>query len=189
MVFQNPDNQFVSSLVKEDVAFYPENLGLDNIENRVINALKMVDMEDYLNKSTHLLSGGQKQRIAIAGVLSGDSEIIIFDEVTSMLDPLGKENVLNIMKKLHENGKTIISITHDVYEANLCDRLIILNSGKIVRDDVPSFILNNEKLLNENGIEAPYYVRLYNDLLKKGIKLDHCPINEDELVEVLCQLD
>lgn len=189
MVFQNPDNQFVSSLVKEDVAFYPENLGLDNIENRVINALKMVDMEDYLNKSTHLLSGGQKQRIAIAGVLSGDSEIIIFDEVTSMLDPLGKENVLNIMKKLHENGKTIISITHDVYEANLCDRLIILNNGKIVRDDVPSFILNNEKLLNENGIEAPYYVRLYNDLLKKGIKLDHCPINEDELVEVLCQLD
>lgn len=189
MVFQNPDNQFVSSIVKEDVSFYPRNLGLSNIDEHVDEALKMVDMFDYKDKSTYLLSGGQKQRIALAAVLSGNPDVLILDEVTSMLDVSFKEDLLKLIANLHKQGKTIISITHDVYEILDSDRVIVLNDGKIVRDDVPSIILNNQKVLSDNGIEVPYFIRLYNDLLSRGIKLDKCPLNEKELLEALCQLN
>ena len=191
IVYQNPDNQFVSSIIKEDLAFYPSNLGIDEeeIETRIIEALKAVDMQGYENKSTHLLSGGQKQRIAIAGVLTGGPEVLIFDEVTSMLDPKGKEDVLNIIDRLHKEGKTIITITHDSNEAIRADRIIVLNNGNIVCDDSAYNVLTNIELLNENSIEVPLCIRLYFDLKDRGFKLDKCPINEEELLEELCRLN
>ncbi len=191
IVYQNPDNQFVSSIVKEDLSFYPSNLGVDEkeIDTRIKEALKAVDMEGYENKSTHLLSGGQKQRIAIAGVLTGNPDVLIFDEVTSMLDPKGKEDVLNIIDKLHKDGRTIITITHDSNEAIRANRIIILNKGNIVCDDNVHNVLTNVELLKENSIEVPLCVRLYNDLKNRGLKLDKCPINEDELLEELCRLN
>ena len=191
IVYQNPDNQFVSSIVKEDLSFYPSNLGVDEkeIEQRIKQSLIDVDMEGYENKSTHLLSGGQKQRIAIAGVLTGGPEVLIFDEVTSMLDPKGKEDVLNIIDRLHKEGKTIITITHDSNEAIRANRIIVLNNGNIVCDDSSYNVLTNVKLLNENSIEVPLCIRLYHDLKKRGLKLDRCPINEEELLEELCRLN
>ena len=191
IVYQNPDNQFVSSIVKEDLSFYPSNLGVDEkeIEQRIKQSLKDVDMEGYENKSTHLLSGGQKQRIAIAGVLTGNPDVLIFDEVTSMLDPKGKEDILNIIDKLHKDGKTIITITHDSNEAIRANRIIILNNGNIVCDDNAHNVLTNIDLLKENSIEVPLCVRLYYDLKNRGLKLDKCPINEEELLEELCRLN
>ena len=191
IVYQNPDNQFVSSIVKEDLSFYPSNLGVDEkeIEQRIKQSLIDVDMEGYENKSTHLLSGGQKQRIAIAGVLTGGPDVLIFDEVTSMLDPKGKEDVLNIIDRLHKEGKTIITITHDSNEAIRANRIIVLNNGNIVCDDSSYNVLTNVKLLNENSIEVPLCIRLYHDLKKRGLKLDRCPINEEELLEELCRLN
>ncbi len=191
IVYQNPDNQFVSSIVKEDLAFYPSNLGVDEkeIELRIKQALKAVDMEGYENKSTHLLSGGQKQRIAIAGVLAGNPDVLIFDEVTSMLDPKGKEDILNIIDSLHKSGKTIITITHDSNEATRADRVIVLNNGEIVCDDSSYNVLTNIDLLKTNSIEVPLCVRLYHDLKDRGLKLDRCPINEEELLEELCRLN
>lgn len=191
IVYQNPDNQFVSSIVKEDLSFYPSNLGVDGkeIEQRIKKSLKDVDMEGYDNKSTHLLSGGQKQRIAIAGVLTGNPDVLIFDEVTSMLDPKGKEDVLNIIDKLHKDGKTIITITHDSNEAIRANRIIILNNGNIVFDDNAHNVLTNIDLLKENSIEVPLCVRLYHDLKNRGLNLDKCPINEEELLEELCRLN
>ena len=191
IVYQNPDNQFVSSIVKEDLSFYPSNLGVDEkeIEQRIKQSLIDVDMEGYENKSTHLLSGGQKQRIAIAGVLTGGPDVLIFDEVTSMLDPKGKEDVLNIIDKLHKDGKTIITITHDSNEAIRANRIIILNNGNIVCDDNAHNVLSNIDLLKENSIEVPLCVRLYYDLKYRGLNLDKCPINEEELLEELCRLN
>ena len=191
IVYQNPDNQFVSSIVKEDLSFYPSNLGVDEkeIEQRIKQSLIDVDMEGYENKSTHLLSGGQKQRIAIAGVLTGGPDVLIFDEVTSMLDPKGKEDVLNIIDKLHKDGKTIITITHDSNEAIRANRIIILNNGNIVCDDNAHNVLSNIDLLKENSIEVPLCVRLYYDLKNRGLNLDKCPINEEELLEELCRLN
>ena len=191
IVYQNPDNQFVSSIVKEDLSFYPSNLGVDEkeIEQRIKQSLIDVDMKGYENKSTHLLSGGQKQRIAIAGVLTGTPEVLIFDEVTSMLDPKGKEDVLNIIDKLHKDGKTIITITHDSNEAIRANRIVVLNNGKIVCDDNAHNVLSNIDLLKENSIEAPLCVRLYYDLKNRGLNLDKCPINEEELLEELCRLN
>ena len=191
IVYQNPDNQFVSSIVKEDLSFYPSNLGADEkeIEQRIKQSLIDVDMEGYENKSTHLLSGGQKQRIAIAGVLTGGPDVLIFDEVTSMLDPKGKEDVLNIIDKLHKDGKTIITITHDSNEAIRANRIIILNNGNIVCDDNAHNVLSNIDLLKENSIEVPLCVRLYYDLKNRGLNLDKCPINEEELLEELCRLN
>lgn len=191
VVYQNPDNQFVSSIVKEDLSFYPNNLGVDEkeIEQRIKQSLKDVDMEGYENMSTHLLSGGQKQRIAIAGVLTGNPDVLIFDEVTSMLDPKGKEDVLNIIDRLHKDGKTIITITHDSNEAIRANRIIILNNGNIVCDDNAYNVLTNIDLLKANSIEVPLCVRLYYDLKNRGLKLDKCPINEEELLEELCRLN
>lgn len=191
IVYQNPDNQFVSSIVKEDLVFYPSNLGVDEkeIEQRIKQSLKDVDMEGYENKSTHLLSGGQKQRIAIAGVLTGNPDILIFDEVTSMLDSKGKEDILSIIDKLHKDGKTIITITHDSNEAIRANRIIILNNGNIVCDDNAHNVLSNIDLLKANSIEVPLSVRLYYDLKNRGLKLDKCPINEEELLEELCRLN
>lgn len=189
MVFQNPDNQFVSSLVKEDLAFYPKNLGVDDktIDLRIKKALSDVGMEGFEERSTHYLSGGQKQRIAIAGVLAADLDVVIFDEVTTMLDPKGKQEVLNIIDNLNKMGKTIIMITHDINEAIRAKRIVLLNDGKIIQDGDSKTILSDVALLTINNIEVPLYVRLFNDLKTKGIDLKTCPITEKELLEALCQ--
>ena len=189
MVFQNPDNQFVSSLVREDLAFYPKNLDKDNIDERIKSALIDVDMEGFEDRSTHFLSGGQKQRIAIAGILTADLDTIIFDEVTTMLDPKGKEDVLNIIDRLHKKGKTIIMITHEINEAIRADRVVLISDGNIIRDGNTRDVLSDVDLLSSNNIEIPLCVHIYHDLKERGVELKKCPINEDELVEALCRLN
>lgn len=147
LIMQNPDNQIISSVVEEDVAFGPENLGVpsDEIHARVEECLIAVDMLKYKRKAPHLLSGGQKQRVAIAGILAMQPEIIILDEPTAMLDPKGRDQILNIIKKLHAQGKTIILITHDVDELTLAQRIIELKDGEIIADNSPLEYFANKK--------------------------------------------
>jgi len=165
MVFQNPDNQIVSGIVEEDVAFAPENLGISpsEIRTRVDDSLAAVNMESFSQHAPHLLSGGQKQRVAIAGILAMNPEIIIFDEPTAMLDPSGRKSVMEIIKNLHSEGKTIILITHNMSEVEVCDRLILMNDGKIVSDDTPSNTFAKIDLIHSCGLELSQIRRLeYN---------------------------
>ena len=165
MVFQNPDNQIVSGIVEEDIAFAPENLGInpEEIRRRVDNSLSAVNMSDYALHAPHLLSGGQKQRIAIAGILAMNPEIIVFDEPTAMLDPQGRKSVLNIIKTLHKQGKTIILITHNMSEVEIADRLILMNEGEIISIDTPENTFANPPLIHSCGLELPQIRQLeYN---------------------------
>ena len=190
MVFQNPDNQFVSSVVWEDLAFGPRNLKVneEEIDKRIKEALEVVDMCGFENKSTHFLSGGQKQKIALAGVLTSNPEIIVFDEVTSMLDYKGRKEVLALIDKLHKEGKTIIMVSHYVEECVKCDRVLLINNGRQIIFDRPRNVFSDKKLLNDNNVDVPLSVKLYYDLLERGIKLPFCPLDNEEFVEALCQL-
>lgn len=190
MVFQNPDNQFVSSIVEEDITF-----GLDNYEfpeseisQRVQTALEQVRMSGYEKKSPHLLSGGQKQRIAIAGILAVDPDILIFDEATAMLDPKGRTEVLAIIQKLHEEGKTILMISHYVEESVGADRVVFMHDGEILGEGTPREMLSDLSLLADTGLKPPMAVQAYYDLKQEGICLPICPLTNEELVELLCQL-
>lgn len=163
MVFQNPDNQLVSSLVEEDVAFGPENLGLspEEIRERVDEALKTVGMTAFANHSPHKLSGGQKQRVAIAGVLAMKPDVILFDESTAMLDPQGRREIMETILRLNKEGNmTIVLITHHMNEAVLADRVIVMDSGSIIRDGTPDEIFSDVPLLHESGLDAPQIVEL-----------------------------
>lgn len=190
MVFQNPDNQFVSSLIEEDLAFGPSNFGVDEaeIKIRIKNALADVGMSGYEKHAPHLLSGGQKQRIAIAGVLTVKPDIIIFDEVTAMLDPQGREEVLGVINSLHQKGHTIIMISHYIEEAVNSDTVVIMDDGRIIAKGEPRKILTNKSLLNSAGLTPPMPVSIYYDLMEKGIKLSDCPLTNEELVGELCRL-
>ena len=190
MVFQNPDNQFVSSIVKEDIAFGLENYDTPvwEIPDRVNAALALVGMENFAERSPHTLSGGQKQRIALAGVLAMEPEMIVFDEATSMLDAQGRKDILEAMKTMHRLGKTIIMITHYVEEAVHADRVLLLNQGQIIGDGTPQDILTRRELLQQARLVPPLPVRMYEDLAKRGIVLDTCPLTEEALVEELCRL-
>lgn len=190
MVFQNPDNQFVSSVVWEDLAFGPRNLKVneEEIDKRIKEALEVVNMCGFENKSTHLLSGGQKQKIALAGVLTSNPEIIVFDEVTSMLDYKGRKEVLALIDKLHKEGKTIIMVSHYVEECVKCDRVLLINNGRQIIFDRPRNVFCDKRLLNDNNVDVPLSVKLYYDLLERGIKLPFCPLDNEEFVEALCQL-
>ncbi|MBP7174712.1 MAG: energy-coupling factor transporter ATPase [Thermoclostridium sp.] len=190
MVFQNPDNQFVSSSVDEDIAFGLENYEVprNDIPSKVKSVLKLVDMTGFENRAPNTLSGGQKQRVAVAGVLALEPDIIIFDEATAMLDPDGRQEVLNIMHKLHAAGKTIISITHYVEEAVSADKIILMHQGRVLSCGSPEDILTNPGLMYDAGLMVPMPVRLYYDLLQAGIHLSHCPLTEEELAEQICQL-
>lgn len=190
MVFQNPDNQFVSSLIEEDIAFAPRNFGISEHETqiRVKNALRAVGMSGYEKHSPHMLSGGQKQRLAIAGVLAAAPDIIIFDEVTSMLDPEGRHEVLSVIQKLHNDGHTIIMITHYIEEAVSADRAVLMKSGKIIADGSPRKIFTDISLLEEAGLIPPIPVKIYYDLAAKGIRLSQCPLTNEELAGELCSL-
>lgn len=190
MVFQNPDNQFVSSVVEEDLAFGLRNFGTPEKEIPQIakRSLAAVGMEGFLKRSPHLLSGGEKQRLAIAGVLAVDPDIMVLDEVTAMLDPEGRKEVLDTIRKLHDNGKTILMISHDIEEAVAADRVILVCDGAILAEGEPGEILTDPGLLQKCGLTPPMAVRAYYDLREAKVFLRHCPLTKEELVEELCQL-
>ncbi len=191
MVFQNPDNQFVSSIVGEDVAFGLENYGVaaKDIQPRVQQALEQVGMAGFNDHATHMLSGGQKQRVALAGVLAMEPELLVFDEVTAMLDTQGRQEVLNYIGNLHRAGKqTIVMISHYVEEAVSADRVYLIHDGRVLASGTPEEMLTDFELLAQTGLTPPLPVRMYYDLRQAGIVLPQCPLTEDALVEALCQL-
>ena len=190
MVFQNPDNQLVSSIVEDDVAFGPENIGIKSEEIRGIvdEALFSVDMYDFRKKAPHMLSGGQKQRIAIAGVIAMKPECIIFDEPTAMLDPKGRSEVMNIIRKLHSEGITIILITHFMEEAADADRIVIMNSGKIAADGTPQEVFSDRETIEAAGLRVPMAADIADALRGKGIDIPQGIIDTEELVIAICQL-
>lgn len=175
MVFQNPDNQLVATIVEDDVAFGPENLGIESseIRKRVDEALEIVGMSDYSRDEPARLSGGQKQRIAIAGILAMKPDCIIFDESTAMLDPIGRRDIMNTVERLNrECGITVIMITHYMDEAARANRIIVLNDGEILMDGTPAQIFSKPERLTECGLDVPQCVRLVNMLKSEGIKID-----------------
>lgn len=174
MVFQNPDNQIVATIVEEDVAFGPENLGVPpkEIRIRVDEALKIVGMTDYARHEPHRLSGGQKQRVAIAGVIAMRPKCMILDEATAMLDPVGRREVMQTVKKLNEEeGITVVNITHYMDEAALADRVIILNDGKLIMDGTPEEVFSKQAELLALGLDVPQSTAFANKLREAGIKL------------------
>ncbi len=171
MVFQNPDNQIVANVVEEDVAFGPENLGVptEEIQRRVTAALRAVGMEDFTLHAPHHLSGGQKQRIAIAGVIAMEPACIVLDESTAMLDPLGRREVLDTVRKLNrEKGITIVLITHHMDEAAMADRVVVMDSGRVVMDGAPGEVLVRVEDLQAIGLAAPHTVELLHGLRQDG---------------------
>lgn len=189
MVFQNPDNQIVSSMVEDEVAFGPENIGIENPElrKRVDNALKSVGMYEYRNREAHKLSGGQKQRIAIAGAVAMRPECIVFDEPTAMLDPKGRSQVMKVIRELNDQGITIILITHFMEEVAEADRVLVMKSGKLLADSVPEDVFADTNLIESAGLEIPAAVLLRNELIENEISLSHEVINKDDLVDALCR--
>lgn len=189
MVFQNPDNQLMSSIVEDDVAFGPENIGIapDEIRSRVDDALEAVRMGEYKLKAPHMLSGGQKQRIAIAGVLAMKPKCIIFDEPTAMLDPRGREDILKIIKKLNDEGITTILITHFMDEAVQADRVIIMNDGEIVLDGSPMEVFSQAEKIMKVNLEVPIAVELAGRLRKRGIKIPGNVVTVEDMVNFICQ--
>ena len=189
MVFQNPDNQLVSSIVEDDVAFGPENLGIESgeIRARVDKALEDVNMGKYKKKAPHLLSGGQKQRIAIAGVVAMKPECIIFDEPTAMLDPKGRQEIMDIIQELHEEGITVILITHFMEEAVKADRVIIMHDANVILDGTPAEVFAQEDVLHEVNLEIPMAAALAAKLRKRGIDVPQDVITVEGLVEYVCQ--
>lgn len=192
IVFQNPDNQIVSTLVIDDVVFGLENILKDReeIASRAHDALDNVGMYEYKDHNTNMLSGGQKQRVSIAGVLSMKPKYIIFDESTSMLDPEGKMQILNILKDINKNhGITVILITHFIEECILSDRMVVLTNGCIKYDGAPRDILWNEEFLNENYLDTTYSCRISNYLKKLGFHSKNNIFDLEELVDLICQLN
>ncbi len=188
LVLQNPDNQLVASIVEEDVAFGPENLGIDpkEIRQRVDDALKAVDMYEYRGHAPHKLSGGQKQRVAIAGIIAMQPDCIVLDEPTAMLDPQGRKEVMDTIVKLNrENNITIILITHYMDEAALADRLVVLDSGKILTEGTPREVFSKVELLKKHSLDVPQSTELAYKLGAAGFKLDETPLDVDECVEAI----
>ncbi|MCR3954751.1 MAG: energy-coupling factor transporter ATPase [Gudongella sp.] len=188
MVFQNPDNQIVATIVEEDVAFGPENLGVPpaEIRKRVDAALEVVEMTEYKSHAPHLLSGGQKQRVAIAGILAMEPDCIIFDEPTAMLDPSGRLEVMETIKKLNEDkNKTIILITHYMDEAVEADRVMVLNEGEAVMLGTPKEIFKQVDKLKSLGLDVPQVTELVYELNKEGYNIKDDILSVEELVDTL----
>ena len=191
MVFQNPDNQLVATIVEEDVAFGPENLGVppEEIRKRVDEALERVGMSEYKRHAPHLLSGGQKQRIAIAGILAMQPKCIIFDEPTAMLDPSGRKEVLDTIIDLNRNyGITVILITHYMDEAAKADRIVVMDKGKLILDGKPRDVFSNVEKIKNIGLDVPQVTELSYELQKVGIKIDSRILDVNEMVNAICQL-
>lgn len=189
MVFQNPDNQLVASIVEDDVAFAPENLGIapTEIRKRVDECLEMVGLSEYAGHDTHKLSGGQKQRVAVAGILAMRPECIIFDEATAMLDPRGRADIMSVIKKLKAQGVTVVLITHYMNEAALADRVVVIDGGEKVCEGTPRCVFAEEELLERCRLETPQstaLVRKLNaDLNEEKMSDSDCVINTEEAVE------
>lgn len=191
MVFQNPDNQLVATIVEEDVAFGPENLGVDpkEIRKRVDDSLAKVGMSEYKRHAPHLLSGGQKQRVAIAGVLAMQPNCIVFDEPTAMLDPSGRKEVINNIKELNkEHNITIVLITHYMDEAAQADRIIVVDDGQIRMEGTPREVFSKVDVMKKIGLDVPQVTELAYELRKEGIDISTEILNIDEMVDAICQL-
>lgn len=188
MAFQNPDNQLVTTIVEEDVAFGPENLGIspDEIRIRVDEALASVGMTAYSEKAVHRLSGGQKQRIAIAGILALHPRILVLDEATAMLDPSGRKELLNTVETLHKHGMTVLMVTQYMDETTGCDRIIVMNKGRVVLDDTPESVFLQTDLLSESNLVPPEIVRIRNELNKQGLSIPSSVLTANRLAEAIC---
>ena len=187
MVFQNPDNQIVATIVEDDVAFGPENLGVprDEIRKRVDEALKLVDMYDYRKHEPHRLSGGQKQRVAIAGVIAMQTKCIVLDEPTAMLDPKGRREVMNALLKLkNELGISVILVTHFMDEAVKADRVVVMNDGRVELDGTPAEVFSHIELLKSIGLAVPKPMELAIVLKENGIDLKETPLTADDFVKI-----
>lgn len=186
MVFQNPDNQIIASIVEEDVAFGPENLGIppEEIRQRVDSALAAVDMADFKKSTPHHLSGGQKQRIAIAGMIAMEPECLVLDEPTAMLDPKGRAEIISTLLRLNkENGMTVVLITHYMEEAESADRVIVMNDGEIIADDKPKAIFSDVKRLKDVGLDVPQTAELLYKLKSEGFGVDTHALSVKEAAE------
>ncbi|WP_025729660.1 energy-coupling factor ABC transporter ATP-binding protein [Atopobacter phocae] len=192
MVFQNPDNQFVGTTVEDDVAFGLENAGVayDEMLQRVDEAIQRVGMSAFKTKEPARLSGGQKQRVALAGVIALTPQLIILDEATSMLDPLGRKEVIRTISELKkEHDLTVMSITHDIDEAALADRIILLNKGRILKEGPPSEIFESQSELIDHGLSLPNVERLKRLLIKKGVDIPNEYMTEERLLDYLWKLN
>lgn len=188
LVLQNPDNQLVASIVEEDVAFGPENIGIpsDEIRVRVDEALKAVDMYDHRLKAPYKLSGGQKQRVAIAGIIAMKPDCIVLDEPTAMLDPQGRQEVLDTVLKLNkENGITIVMITHYMEEAVLADKVFVMDEGKMLTSGTPREVFSQVELLKKHRLDVPQATELCHKLRACGVEIDHLPLDEEECTSML----
>lgn len=191
MVFQNPDNQIIATIVEEDIAFGPENLGIapSEIRRRVDESLSMVNMGEFKKSTPSYLSGGQKQRIAIAGILAMRPSIIVLDEPTAMLDPIGRKEVINTVMRLNkEEGITIVLITHFMEEAVKANRVVVINEGQIAMDGTPKEIFRREDELRNLGLDIPQVTELSHALREKGLNIEDDIITIDEMADRLCQL-
>lgn len=188
LVLQNPDNQLVASIVEEDVAFGPENLGVEpqEIRKRVDESLKAVDMYEYRTFAPHKLSGGQKQRVAIAGILAMKPDSIVLDEPTAMLDPKGRQEVMSAIHKLNrEQGITVVLITHNMDEAVTADRVVVMDGGKILTSGTPHEVFSQVELLKKHRLDVPQSTELCYKLRAYGVEIDKLPLNIDECVSLL----
>ncbi len=191
MVFQNPDNQLVSTVVEEDVAFGPENMGVEpaEIRRRVDEALRVVRMSDHAESAPHMLSGGQKQRIAIAGVLAMQPKVMIFDESTAMLDPMGREEVLSTVRRINrERGITVMWITHFMEEAAQADRVIVMDDGCIVMDGTPREVFSRVDEVKRIGLDVPGMTELALELSREGLAIRTDILTVEEMAEEICRL-
>ena len=189
VVFQNPDNQLVASIVEDDVAFGPENLGVkrEEIKERIDFALNAVNMKEYRRFSPARLSGGQKQRIAVAGVLAVKPKVLVLDESTAMLDPRGRKDLLAVAKNLNDNGMTVVTITHYMEEVLMANKVYVISDGEIALSGTPEEIFSDASKIKELGLELPESVYLANKLKNKGINLNGNILTEKDLEEALCE--
>ena len=189
MVFQNPDNQLVTTIVEEDVAFGPENIGVpgNEIRTRVDRALAAVGMEKYAHSAPNMLSGGQKQRIAIAGMLAMQPKVLVLDEATAMLDPKGRRDIIDLVTKLHkENGITVVMITQYMEEAIGADRVAVMSGGELILEGTPKEVFSQDELLHKHRLDVPVMQQLANRLNAHGANLPKCILSEEEMAQAIC---
>ena len=189
MVFQNPENQFVSTLVGEDVAFGPRNFGAGEKDARVVaaRALEAVGLEGFERRDVHALSGGQQQRVALAGVLASDPDVLVLDEATAMIDPRGRDELVAAVRRVRkERGATVIWITHDMELAARADRVVVMRAGEVAAAGAPEDVLADRALLSSAGLEPPLVVRTWEGLVRRGVASGPAPVTVEGLVSALC---
>ena len=190
MVFQNPDNQLVTTIVEEDVAFGPENIGVpgNEIRARVDRALAAVGMEKYAHSAPNMLSGGQKQRIALAGMLAMQPKVLVLDEATAMLDPKGRRDIIDLVTKLHkENGITVVMITQYMEEVIGADRVAVMSGGELILEGTPKEVFSQDELLHKHRLDVPVMQQLANRLNAHGANLPKCILSVEEMAQAICQ--